>query len=468
LALTQIEFPIIVLATLAFLRANGSDAYRKVVILAVSYYFYACWDYRFLYLLLIPSVVDYTVARLAESESRSALRKAYLSVSVCTNLGILCLFKYYDFFIATFRELVRPMGFAPQSLNLILPIGISFYTFKSLGYVIDVYRKKVEASHSLLDYAVFVSFFPTIVAGPILRAGRFLPQLQSPTKGSFDDFAFGARRFVIGLFKKVFIADRLGMFVDPFFANAAVYDWSTAWLAVTAYTVQIYLDFSGYSDMAIGVSRAMGFHIEENFNFPYLSKSIGEFWRRWHISLSSWIRDYVYISLGGNRRGTVRTYLNVLLSMALCGLWHGAGWTFIVWGLYQGCALAVHRAWHGLRISGQGGIGKIRVESVASWFLTTVFVVVGRVFFRSDSLDQAWTILGRMFGLSSGLTWYHPFVVGACAAVALFHIAESLDFLSMRSLPLSAPFTLALLLIMLALVVLFYPEGFHPFVYAKF
>ncbi len=299
---TQPEFiilAVVVSGRVFFTKSNGP---RKVILVIASCYFYACWDWRFLSLIMVTTAVDYAVGRGLDREERPAARRLLLGASLAVNLGILGVFKYCNFFISSMECLLAPLGLNPGTLDIILPVGLSFYTFKTLTYTIDVYRRCIPSCRSIVDYALFVAFFPTLVAGPILRASHFLPQLTGLRTITGESLLAGSRLVIIGMFKKVFIADRLGLFVDPFFANAAAFDTPTAWLAVISYTLQIYFDFSGYTDMAIGISRILGYDVPVNFNFPYLSKSIGEFWQRWHISLSTWIRDYLYIPLAGTGR----------------------------------------------------------------------------------------------------------------------------------------------------------------------
>jgi alginate O-acetyltransferase complex protein AlgI len=271
--------------------------------------------------------------------------------------------------VGSVRPLAEAAGFHPGSLDIILPVGISFYTFQTLSYTIDVYCGRIKANDSLLDFAPFVGFFPQLVAGPIVRASHFLPQLGEDKPLTRANAYLGFQRLVQGMFKKVFLADRLAMFSDHVFANAGAYDWATTWLAAVAYSLQIYFDFSGYSDMTIGTARIMGYDLGENFDFPYLSRSPREFWRRWHISLSTWIRDYICIPLGGSLASRGRTVVNVLVPMLLCGLWHGAAWTFVAWGGLHGLALVCNRAF--ARRSGgspaEGGTSSAGLRPCSSW-----------------------------------------------------------------------------------------------------
>jgi len=336
---------------------------QNLLLLAASCFFYGCWDWRFLSLLWISTVVDYTCALLLDRRASEAARaeadlkfpvyhygararKAILGVSLTTNLGILGFFKYFDFFAQGFADLLTGIGLPlePRLLHLILPVGISFYTFQTLSYTIDVYRGQLRAVRSLLDFAVFVTFFPQLVAGPILRARDFLPQVCRPRQLELDHVYHGGYLILWGLFKKVVIADNLAILVDRVFeAQSGSYYGGAVLVACYAFAVQIYCDFSGYSDIAQGCARMMGFDFPANFNLPYFSTNPVEFWRRWHISLSTWLRDYLYIPLGGNRKGTRRTCINLMLTMGLGGLWHGAGWTFLLWGVYQGVLLVGYK-----------------------------------------------------------------------------------------------------------------------------
>jgi alginate O-acetyltransferase complex protein AlgI len=390
-----------------------------------------------------------------------------LLVSICVNIGILIIFKYLNFFLGSFRPLFQAIGFNTRSLDLIMPLGISFYTFKTLTYTIGSYYRRNEPCNSLVDYALFISFFPTLVAGPISRASDFLPQLRAFSP-SYTNLQAGVRLFVIGLFKKLYIADNLGLYVDTFYDSPLVFNSITAWCAVVSYALQIYFDFSGYSDMAIGSSRILGFQIEDNFRFPYLSTSIREFWGRWHITLSQWIRDYVYIPLGGGRRGSIRTYINVMTAMLLCGLWHGAGWTFVFWGGYHGAALCLNRAVKARARSHERTLADSFGTSVFKWLLTFFVVTMGWVFFRSPNFGTAWQVMGQLILPHSGVQWISPFAVLIIIATAIFHLIKVYDLTSILELPEMAWYTPAGLFCLAWLVILFHASTFKPFIYAQF
>ena len=466
---TQIEFFIFFIVLLALLLVARENRVRKIILLVGSCYFYAYWDWRFLGLLAVSTFSDYQIGKLLARSSDTGKRRLLLGTSLLVNLGILGTFKYCNFFLSSLTHLFAGAGLHVGTLSIILPLGISFYTFRTLSYTIDVYRGKMEACHSLLDYAVFVTFFPTMVAGPIVRASELLPQLARPVTLSAAGTLSGFRSFITGLFLKVFIADRMAGFTNYVFGNVPIFDSLTVWLAAVGYSVQLYLDFAGYSMMAIGLSEMMGYEVPENFNFPYISRNIADFWRRWHITLSNWIRDYVYISLGGNRKGAGRSYLNLLIAMSLCGLWHGAAWTFVFWGFYHGVALAVHRMW-----TNRSG-GQVRKEVtpgvislLSGRFLTLLVVVVGWVFFRADGFGTALAVLGKMFAPSSGVAWYHPFLIGVLVCFALVQLAELFGWGEYHRLPVNTWYTPAIIFTMIWLCLTFPPTEFAPFIYSQF
>lgn len=461
----QIEFAFLLLAVFAFHGMVRNQLVRRRFLLIVSYYFYGYWDWRFLGLLTLTVTVDFLVARAIAAENQPGKRKALLWVSLVINLGVLGFFKYFNFFIESMEQVLSSFGVHLGSLNVILPVGISFFTFQSLSYTVDVYRRQLEPCRNYFDYALFVSFFPQLVAGPIVRASEFLPQLHEPKPICWTRLFEGFRQFVFGFFKKVFLADRLSPYVDNCFENAAYMSGTTMWWAVSAYAFQIYCDFSGYSDMAIGCARALGYDFSRNFNLPYLANTVTEFWRRWHISLSSWLRDYLYIPLGGNRSGRGRTYINLMLTMLLGGLWHGASWSFVVWGGLHGAALTVHKIW---MESGRSSAEASLPRRFFSWMLTMLVVWVAWVFFRANDFGLSLVILRKMFTLEDGVSWYHPFALFAIAMLVVQHGAARLGWHADRLLPANAWYTPVILFFMLGLSILFYPKDFAPFVYFRF
>jgi D-alanyl-lipoteichoic acid acyltransferase DltB (MBOAT superfamily) len=369
---------------------------RHAFLLAASYLFYAFWSWKYLGLILFSTLLDYWVGAALFREPHAGRRRLWLAASLLGNLGVLATFKYYGFFARGLASLLGSIGVEVSLpvLDVLLPVGISFYTFQTLSYTIDIHRRRLEPTESLLDFALFVAFFPQLVAGPIVRAAHFLPQLgRRPT---LDDTAIsqGLARILEGLFKKVVIADTLAVsIVDPVFLAPRDFGTVDTLLAVYAYALQIYCDFSGYSDIAIGSARLLGFNIPENFNAPYLARDLRDFWRRWHISLSTWLRDYLYIGLGGSRGSSGRTQVNLLVTMLLGGLWHGAAWRFVIWGGLHGLGLAATRAWQRARdLEARGS----RPVVVAQQLFTFHVVCAGWIFFRAPGVKGAFEIFAAL------------------------------------------------------------------------
>jgi len=318
---------------------------QNILLLVASYVFYSFWDWRFTALLAGSTLVDYFIAIRMESAVTQPARRRLMFASICANLGTLGFFKYYDFFTESAVSALNSMGVNANVplLNVVLPVGISFYTFQTLAYTIDVYRGQQKPERDFITYALYVCYFPQLVAGPIERATRLLPQLRAPRHVTQNDWNEGAQLILWGFVKKVAVADSLARFVNEAYADPSAQSTPFLWLAMYCFGLQIYCDFSGYTDIARGTSRLFGIRLMENFRQPYFSASITEFWRRWHISLSTWLRDYLYVPLGGNRHGELKRYRNLMLTMLIGGLWHGAAWTFVLWGGIHGLLLAVHR-----------------------------------------------------------------------------------------------------------------------------
>jgi alginate O-acetyltransferase complex protein AlgI len=386
--------------------------FRSGLLVLVSYLFYGWWRPDFVLLMLVSTLIDYWCGRGigkmhaaidelgdaapddAAAMALATKRKRFLIISMCANLGLLGYFKYWNFGVDSLNVLLETWDVAPIAwAQIVLPVGISFYTFQSMSYSIDVYRKDAPPVDRFIDFACYISLFPQLVAGPIVRYRTLADQLSQRTH-TVDKFARGAFLFQLGFIKKLLIADTMAVVAGQAF-DLADPTATEAWLGAVAYTFQIYFDFSGYSDMAIGLGYLFGFTLPINFDSPYKSKSITEFWRRWHVSLSTWLRDYLYIPLGGNKKGPRRTYINLGLTMLLGGLWHGAAWTFIVWGAYQGAWLSLER-WLGKRSLYSFLPSALQVGC------TFVIAIVGWVFFRAETMPQAWDFLGAMFGLSDG------------------------------------------------------------------
>jgi alginate O-acetyltransferase complex protein AlgI len=469
LLFNQVEFLILVAVLLAYLEFVRGHRAQKLILLGASYYFYAYWDWRFLGLILLSTVTDYLVGLGLGRSEAPGRRRLLLGVSLAVNLGLLGFFKYFNFFADSLRPILEQAGLGVANLEIILPVGISFYTFQTLSYTIDVYRRRIDVCRDPADFALFVAFFPQLVAGPIVRASHFLPQLRVQPQRTWANVYDGFRLFTLGMFKKVFLADHLAPFADTTFANAGLFDAGTTWLSVLAYGVQIYCDFSGYSDMAIGTARMLGYDLGENFRHPYLATRPDEFWHRWHISLSTWLRDYLYIPLGGSRRGPVRTHLNLMTTMVLGGLWHGASWTFVTWGGIHGALLSITRLLSGSARPtdrSRSAFGRL-----AGWAVTFGAVMVSWVFFRAQSFQDAWVILGQMFAPAAGMTWHPPFVLGALGAMALYHVllAVSEERWSLSNLLSEGRWWgPAVLLTLWWLILVYYPAEFDPFIYFQF
>jgi D-alanyl-lipoteichoic acid acyltransferase DltB (MBOAT superfamily) len=360
------------------------------LLLVASYYFYAAWDWRFLGLLVASTVVDYTCGRLLEASADPLRRKWIVGLSLAFNLTLLGFFKYFNFFADNLHVLFESLGWQMDAVTLrvLLPVGISFYTFVTMSYVIDVYRREIPAARDAVEFAVFVAYFPHLVAGPILRASRLLPQIHAPRTITGGQTRDGAWLVAWGLFQKVFVADNLSGVADAIFAPGTHHTGINVLLGVYAFAFQIYGDFAGYSNIARGISKLMGIELMENFRFPYLVRTPQEFWRHWHISLSTWLRDYLYIPLGGNRGSAWQTGRNLLITMMLGGLWHGAAWTFVLWGLFHGLLLIAYRRLAESTPLRRALLGPGPLARVAGWALMFHFTCVGWLIFRARSVGQ--------------------------------------------------------------------------------
>ncbi len=368
--------------------------WQNGMLLVASYIFYAGWDWRFLGLIWLSTALDYYFGLRIGAAENPVERKRFLIFSICVNLAILGFFKYFNFFVENFCHLLQIFGIPVhgQLIRIILPVGVSFYTFQSMSYTIDVYQRKIASVKSLPDFALFVAFFPQLLAGPISRAQHLLPQIQQPRKISLEKFYDGSFLIFWGLFQKIFVADNLAQIVNPIFAASGPYTGENVLLALYAFAFQIYCDFAGYSNIARGLSKCMGFELVENFRYPYFAANPREFWQRWHISLSTWLRDYLYIPLGGNRRGLGMTLRNLGLTMTLGGLWHGASWTFIFWGIYHGVLLMIQHLWENIFKGKKDGKPWIWMQRIIFFHL----VCLGWLFFRAQSLTQVEQMLGAL------------------------------------------------------------------------
>lgn len=378
---------------------------QNALVVVASYVFYGWWDWRFLSLIIFSSIVDYTVGLQLAKVDEVRKRKLLLTTSVLVNIGFLGFFKYFNFFAESFQEAFTLLGTSTEisRLNIILPVGISFYTFQTMSYTIDVYRKKLEPTKDLVAFFAFVSFFPQLVAGPIERATNLLPQFYRKRKFEYSQAADGMRQILWGLFKKIVIADNAAAFANDIFTNYNDYSGSTLALGAIFFAFQIYGDFSGYSDIAIGTARLFGFNLMQNFAFPYFSRDIAEFWRRWHISLSTWFRDYVYIPLGGSRGGTAMKIRNTFVIFVVSGFWHGANWTFIVWGLINAIyflpLLLAKKNRVNTDVVADGKLFATTKEFFQILF-TFILTLIAWVFFRAETVTDAFKYIGTIFSNS--------------------------------------------------------------------
>jgi len=465
-----IFFFLVFIAGYTLLSGRRTTAVRLLYVTCFSYYFYYKNAGAWCMLLAIITLVNFFCALRMEKATEQKMRRRWMLVAVVFMLGQLAFFKYTNFLLGS----LAGVGLLAEGTQLDLPmlIGISFFTFQSMSYIIDVYRRQMEPSHSLTDFAFFVSFFPTLLAGPILRARTFLPQLREPVVVTHAMMGSGTWFIIMGLFKKCVISDYISQnFVSRIFDNPALYSGLENLLGVYGYALQLYCDFSGYSDMAIGIALIMGYRLAQNFNFPYKSQNITDFWRRWHISLSSWLRDYIYIPLGGNRKGRVRMYLNNLATMLIGGLWHGAAWKFVFWGAMHGVGLVVHKASRPyLERLGSG-----RLVKTLSWLVTMCFVAALWVFFRADSFADSCVILGSLAGDYS-VAKIAAFADARAAwliLMAVIVVAHSLPtafWTHASALFVRTPWVVKLLLfiIVVQLVLEFRSESVTPFIYFQF
>lgn len=368
---------------------------RKFILLLGSYIFYAAWNPPFVILLWISTLIDWNAAKQIYQTENKSIKSIWLIISLITNLGLLAFFKYGNFIIDNLNVFL-PGTYQADHYSIILPVGISFYTFQTLSYTIDIYRNQARPWHSFLDYALYVTFFPQLVAGPIVRSHEFLNQCKAQKSFSWDNLGEGAFWLVVGLFLKTVVADHfLAPVVEQVYVTTGKVDTISAWVGTLAFSGQILCDFSGYSICAIGIARMLGFHLPKNFRFPYAASGFSDFWRRWHISLSTWLRDYLYIPMGGSRVGQLRTYQNLMMTMLIGGLWHGASWTFVVWGGLHGMFLTIERF---MRIM----FPSLKVPEILRVAGVFLLVCITWVFFRAVSFEQAWNLLQAMMGTSQG------------------------------------------------------------------
>lgn len=438
-----------------------------VFVIIFSLFFYYKSSGWFLLLLVGTSLVDWTLSKVLVRCKDNLSRRLCVVLSVITSLGILGYFKYANFFMWNWNQMVEG-NFEP--MDIILPVGISFYTFQSISYIVDVYRGNVSPTESWLDYIFFLSFFPALVAGPIVRADVFLPQVRENRSATSREVYAGFWMIMLGIIKKAVIADYISQYNDLIFTDTG-YSGFESLMGAVGYTMQIYCDFSGYSDMAIGIAMIMGFTLPRNFDFPYRSTSLTEFWRRWHISLSTWLRDYLYIPLGGNRKGTVRTYINNFLTMLIGGLWHGAAWKFIIWGGIHGLGLAVNKACHPFMARFDGK----KWFTLTSWLLTMMTVSVLWIFFRADSWQKSFEIIENIF-CNFDISYILPFIQARFLWTVMMAVIITAHFIPQRIYDkaedcfIRSPWIIKLAVFMLVvqIVVEVSSEEVTPFIYFQF
>lgn len=458
--------------------------FRWALLLVSSYYFYMSWDARYIFLILFTTLVSYAAARMLEDAPTQRKKKICVASAVVVSLGVLFFFKYYNFFAVSLTEMLQNFSIKlhPKTLEIVVPVGISFYTFQTLGYVIDVYRGSVPAERHFGKYAAFISFFPQLVAGPIERSRNLLPQIQTVRKFDYEQASYGVLLMVWGFFKKLVVADNLAIHVDPIYENINSYVGLPLLVAALSFAIQIYCDFSGYSDIAIGTARLFGIDLMTNFKSPYYSASVREFWSRWHISLSTWFRDYVYIPLGGNRVGKMRHAFNLLVTFLLSGLWHGAAWTYVWWGGAHGTAQVLENY-----ILPGGGKVKKDVRHTPLWWmrvlLVFLFVSAAWILFRSENMGTVIYIFQNMWKgieqfdvywqsgvLQLGFGIVEPYLLGIVIAILAVYDYLSLRcdvILSVKKLPAVIRWTIYVV-ILLIVIILSPTDSSKEFIYFQF
>jgi alginate O-acetyltransferase complex protein AlgI len=440
---------------------------RMMWLVAASIFFYAAWNPWFVVLIAFTAGVDYLFALRIEHSANPVHRRLLLIASLAISLSLLVFFKYANFLFTSSAGFLRLLGYEvmPPALRIVLPLGISFYTFETISYVVDVYRRRMPAEQNPLHYALFIMFFPHLIAGPIVRPGQFRPQVRAKKHFDWARLQLGLQLFLRGLFKKAVLADRIAPIIDPVFLNPSEFSLVTLWISALGYGVQVYCDFSGYTDMALGAAHALGFKLPQNFRQPYFSASISEFWRRWHITLSYWVRDYIFIPLGGSRGSRWQTYRNLIITMAALGLWHGAGWNYVMFGVYHGGLLALERAIPYPAWTNRG------ISRVARILWTLFLLCIGLVIFRCTSLGISGIMLGRMFHPLGGIHLGPIAFSTVLSIIACIFIGHWLGVIKWsrnveRWVPapiLGVAFALQFLLIQLLI-----PEDAKPFIYFQF
>lgn len=463
----SLKFAIFLVIILVFLYVLKNERSKQIVLLISSYFFYACWDYHFLILLFLQTVITYLCAKKVSKK-----KNLYLVLGIISLLLIWGGFKYYNFFTLSFCNLFKIKN--ANTLNIILPIGISFYTFQALSYLIDIYNEKVKICNDFWKIALYIGFFPQLTSGPIVKAHDFLPQLEKIHNINKMQITEGLQIFMFGLIKKTVIADRIEPCVAAVYSAPKAYSGISLFCTAVFYSIQIYCDFSGYSDMAIGVARMIGYDLGRNFNAPYIAANPTDFWRRWHISLSSWFKEYLYYPLGGNRRGIYRTYLNIFIVMLVSGLWHGANWNYIFWGVLHGIACIIHKIFSCLKKKFQFRIDNNLIaylSKISSILVNLIFVTISWIFFRVDSFETAWIILSRIVTMAPGVTYIYTYgilygiIIFICSLYVIIRRNGEADYIVLNMERASSWFFLWLLLFLT--LALFY-IGNSPFIYTQY
>ena len=466
-------FIFFIIAFIVYWQLNKNQ-YRKFWLLACSYFFYGVWDWRFLSLIFISTVVDYISGGKIFQYQNPQTKKKWLLISLFTNLGLLGFFKYFNFFTDSAIQFFPFLGFSVNFslLNIILPVGISFYTFQTLSYSLDIYKGKLKATKSFLDFALFVCFFPQLVAGPIVRASIFLPQLLSKKQFSQVDIRGCLILFLVGFFKKACIGDNLSPIISEYFSNPEIYTWQSSWVAVISFSIQLYCDFSGYSDMAIACAGLLGYKLPLNFNFPYFTSNITQLWRHWHITMSGWFKDYLYIPLMKRRKKQEATkifsYRNLFITMCFSGLWHGAAWNFVVWGGLHGIALIVHKEWSRLLSPYKK---TLPIREIIGIPLTFYWFCVSVIFFRCQDIGSGLSIVKSFvlfqslgndnLGLSSEFIYIFAFLV-------LLHWLEYQQYLTNLWRKISTTNFVILYTICIGIILPLIAPSYEAFIYFQF
>ena len=445
---------------------------QNIFLLVVGYIFYGWWDWRFLFLIAFSTLFDFTIGIQLE-KTTAPLKRKWLFISSCiVNIGLLGFFKYFNFFIDNFIIAFQSIGYqiSPVTLKIILPVGISFYTFQSLSYTTDIYRNKMKPTKDLISFAAFISFFPQLVAGPIERAFHLLPQFYVKRHFNKELAITGMQQMLWGLFKKIVIADTLSGYVDQIFASSDSLPGSTLALGAIYFAVQIYCDFSGYSSIAIGTAKLFGFELMQNFNYPYFSTNVSQFWRRWHISLTSWFRDYVYIPLGGNKGTLSKIIFNTFFVFTLSGFWHGANWTFIIWGLLNGLYLIPNLIFGYNKKTNGSNVNTLNVYTFINMLITFLLVTFTWIFFRSINVSQAGHYISNLFSKS---LFTYPIQHGMAMTIPLITILFSVEWIRYRQIEIFKPHNISLILrwciyLLLIIACLAFFKQNQSFIYFQF